>query len=152
MLDDTGRDQIRSEIEDIQDIFIKFGSLLSKSETAEPDLIELSALGTVLHSFYTGLEGIFLVIVKRIGAEVPTGNRWHMDLLEQISRPTDSRDAVISESTRLKLESYLAFRHFFRHSYAYILEWDEMRELIVDLRDTWDITKQEIEIFLQTTT
>lgn len=86
-----------------------------------------------------------------MGAEVPTGNRWHMDLLEQIAWPTDNRSAVISKSTRQKLESYLAFRHFFRHSYAYILEWDEMRDLIIDLCDTWDITKQEIENFLQTT-
>ena len=70
-----------------------------------------------------------------------------MDLLEQIAMPTDCRSAVISKSTQQKLESYLAFRHFFRHSYAYIFEWDEMRDLIVNLHDTWMITKREIENF-----
>jgi len=38
MLDEVVRDQIRSEIEQIQDIFVKFDSLLSKSETEEQEI------------------------------------------------------------------------------------------------------------------
>ena len=88
MLGDIGHDQIRSEIEQIQDLFIKFGPLLGKSETEEPDRVELSALGTILHSFYTGLERIFLVIVKRIDPKylleiVGTWISWNRSLCQQ---------------------------------------------------------------------
>ena len=150
MLNDVGRDQIRSEIEQIEDLFVRFGPLLSKSETGEPDIVELSALGSVLHSFYTGLEGIFLTMVKRVDADVPAGDRWHMDLLDRVTMRTDRRGGVVSESTKQELEAYLAFRHFFRHAYTYILEWNEMQDLVEGLREIWAMVKKEIETFLET--
>ena len=39
-------------------------------------MVERTALGSVLHSFYTGLEGIFLTVAKRVDEQVPSGNRW----------------------------------------------------------------------------
>lgn len=151
MLNEIGRDQIRSEIEQIEDLFVRFGPLLSKSETDEPDVVELSALGSVLHSFYTGLEGIFLTVAKRVDAEVPAGDRWHMDLLDRIATRTDHRSEVVSENTKQELEAYLAFRHFFRHAYVYILKWEVMQDLVGRLREVWEMAKQEIEMFLGTT-
>jgi hypothetical protein len=37
----------------------------------------MTALASVLHSFYNGLENIFLSIARHVDQQVPTGDRWH---------------------------------------------------------------------------
>jgi hypothetical protein len=148
MLDDLVRDQIQSEIQQIEDLFVAFSELLDKSATIDPNAIERTALGSVLHSFYTGLEGIFLTVAKRVDEKVPSGERWHRDLLDQITAPTDLRPTLISEKAKESLREYLAFRHFFRQAYAYVLHWEEMRSLVSDLKPTWTRIKTEIEMWL----
>ncbi len=62
MLDDIVRDQLRAEILQLEDLFVEFSELLDKSARTEPSMVERAALGSLLHSFYTGLEGIFLTV------------------------------------------------------------------------------------------
>lgn len=73
-----------------------------------------------------------------------------MDLLDQASSNTDLRRAVISGPTHQALREYLAFRHFFRQAYAYVLNWEDMRDLVERLQPTWASVKTEIEAFLDT--
>jgi hypothetical protein len=146
MLDDIVRDQIQSEIQQIEDLFVEFSELLDNSATIDPNTIERTALGSVLHSFYTGLEGIFLTVAKRVDGKVPSGERWHRDLLDQITAPTDLRNLLISAETKESLREYLAFRHFFRQAYVYVLHWEEMRGLVNGLKPTWTRVKTEIEM------
>ena len=94
MLDDIVREQLRSEILQIEDLFVEFSELLDKSASTEPSMVERTALGSVLHSFYTGLEGIFLTVAKRVDEQVPSGNRWHRDLLDQVDAATDLRPSL----------------------------------------------------------
>lgn len=148
MLDEVVRDQIRSEIQQIEDLFVEFARLLDKSGVEEPDIVERVALGSVLHSFYTGVEGIFLTVAKRVDEQVPTGARWHRDLLDQMATPTGLRGVLISEETKKVLREYLAFRHFFRQAYAYVLRWEEMSDLVKRLVSTWRQARAEIEVFL----
>lgn len=148
MLADIVRDQIRSEIEQIEVLFAEFAPLLDKVRDEEPDAVEKAALSSVLHSFYTGLEGIFLAVAKRVDEKVPAGARWHMDLLDQVASSTETRSEVISAGIRRSLADYLAFRHFFRHAYAHVFEWDEMRHLVERLRPTWSEVREEIEAFI----
>ncbi|MCY3666858.1 MAG: hypothetical protein OXH81_14445 [Gemmatimonadetes bacterium] len=143
------RDQLRSEILQIEDLFAEFSELLDKSEKTEPSVVERTALGSVLHSFYTGLEGIFLTVVKRVDEQVPSGDRWHRDLLDQVAAATNQRTALISKETKESLQAYLAFRHFFRQAYAYVLRWEEMRDLVNGLASTWARTKTQIESWLE---
>ena len=123
--------------------------MLDKSAKTEPSVVERTALGSVLHSFYTGLEGIFLTVAKRVDKQVPSGDRWHRDLLDQIAAGTDLRPSLISKETKESLQTYLAFRHFFRQAYAYVLHWEEMRDLVNGLASTWARTKTEIEAWLE---
>lgn len=44
----------------------------------------------------------------------------------------------------------LAFRHFFRQAYAYVLNWEDRRDLVERLQPTWASVKTEIEAFLDT--
>lgn len=121
-----------------------FKPLFDVATAREPDLIELSALATVLHSFYGGIENIFTMIAKNVDSRVPTGTKWHKDLLVQMSRSTEDRSAIVSDEQYAVLIDYLSFRHFFRNSYAYQLDWDQMHPLVESIAETWKELKTSL--------
>lgn len=64
MLPEKTRLKIQFEIQQIDRLIETYSELLKKCWQNEPDNIEIAALGSVLHSFYNGLENIFSVIAK----------------------------------------------------------------------------------------
>ena len=140
--------QVNFEISQIDELFKSYSSLLHRIRKVEPNMIEVTACASVLHSFYNGLENIFLSIVKRIDRNVPTGDRWHRDLLYQMGKETPERKQVLTNKTIDQLVDYMGFRHFYRHSYSFSLEWDELEILIVPVENIWQRIKDELEIFL----
>lgn len=141
---DTVRQKLQHEIEQIDQLMESFKPLVDAVTVREPDLIELSALATVLHSFYGGIENIFMTIGKNVDSRVPTGTKWHKDLLVQMCRSTEDRGAIVSDYQYAVLIDYLSFRHFFRNSYAYQLDWDQMRPLVESIADTWKELKRSL--------
>jgi hypothetical protein len=112
-------------------------------------MVEIAALASVLHSFYNGLENVFLSIAKGIDQEVPTGLQWHRDLLLQMTQGTVNRGPVISTELAQKMADYLGFRHFYRHSYSFFLEWEKLKGLSLPLQDLWKQVKEELYVFLE---
>jgi hypothetical protein len=137
MLPEKTKLKIQFEVEQIDRLIDTYSDLLEKCRQKIPDKVEIAALGSVLHSFYNGLENIFSVIAKEVDTTLPQGFSWHKDLLIQISTQTPSRNAVISEAAKEKLVNYLGFRHFYRHSYSFFLDWNELKPLIVNLNSVW---------------
>lgn len=140
--------QINFEIEQISTLLSKFHGFLQNVVHGEPDPIELAALASILHSFYTGLEKIFLSIAKGIEADVPTGGQWHRDLLRQMGQSLTTRPAVLSPEVIQKLLEYLGFRHFYRHAYSFVLNWVEIRKLVVSVDEVWNLVRKELENFV----
>lgn len=138
------------EITQVEQLLNSYDLLLKKCRTTEPDLIELTAAASVIHSFYNGVENIFLTIAKRIDEQTPLGLQWHRDLLKQMNSKVKNREyQVISESTLTQLIEYMGFRHFYRHSYSFVLKWSEMKRLILNIEDTWVMVKTDIQQFLK---
>jgi len=147
---DSVEKKIRFELDQIGKLLDKYDYLLTKANSDEEmDDIEVTALASVLHSFYNAVENIFLQISKNIDGNVPRGSNWHKDLLIQMSEDTRNREEIISRELQLKLLEYLAFRHFFRHSYSFYLDWDEMEELVVNMGQVKEEFEEEIEDFLE---
>jgi len=48
-----------------------------------------------------------------------------------------------------RLVDYLGFRHFYRHSYSFSLEWGKLEKLVVLLEDIWKKLKNEFQVFLE---
>jgi hypothetical protein len=140
--------KIRLEIEQIDQIFTAYVTLLEKTRQEVPDLVEVTAIGAILHSFYNGLESIFLFIAKEVDQQVPTGSQSHRDLLAQISQPMLNRTAVLSPNLTQKIDDYLSFRHFYRHSYSYFLDWNKLEPLVISLEEIWSQVKIELNEFL----
>ena len=84
------------EIQQIDELFASYNDLIEKSKGEEPTLIELTALGSVLHSFYNGIENLFKTIGKNIDGKLPTSHHWHSELLKQMTEDTNNRVPVIS--------------------------------------------------------
>jgi hypothetical protein len=83
---------IRFEINQVEQLLQSYDLLLKKCRITEPDLIEITAAASVIHSFYNGVENIFLTIAKRIDEQLPQGIQWHRDLLKQMSSKVPNRE------------------------------------------------------------
>lgn len=142
--------QIRFEIEQIDRLLTVYADLLEQVQRRTPNPVEMAAVASVLHSFYNGLENIFLSIAKGIDQHVPAGAQWHRDLLIQMSQQTVARGKIISPELTQRIADYLGFRHFYWHSYSFLLEWEELSGLVVSLRDIWTEAKKEFREFLET--
>lgn len=142
------RQMIRDSISDIDKLFDTYDLLFILVKQKEPDAIELAAIATVIHSFYNGIEGIFLLVSKNLDKKTPSSDRWHKELLTQMATCTDKRIPVISEICLENLAQYMQFRHFFRHSYSFQLTWDKMYPLVENMQTVWQQTKLELQNFI----
>ena len=147
-MDKLVKEQIEFKINDIDKLFSEYELIFEKIKTATPDLFDMTILGSVLHSFYSGLENIFEIIAKNVDGNVPSGNKSHQELLLQMTTDTDKRTKVLSEDTYVELRVYATFRHFYRHAYSFQLNWEKMQPLIDNLFIVWDKVKSDLEEFI----
>lgn len=147
-MDEELKKKINFEISEIDTLLDHATVLLQKCKIQEPDFIELSAVGSTLHSFYNGLENIFQLIHKEIDKINDTSGRWHATLLDAMFKKTENRPAVLDESLREQLSDYMGFRHFFRHAYGYHLRWDLAKPLFENLSEVWKSTKEYVLKFI----
>ncbi len=144
--------EIENEIELLNELIDSHELLLEKVKTSPPNRVEMSAIATVLHSFYNGVENIFKRIANRLDKKLPTSEFWHQELLKQMKSDTPKRTAVISDELYENLNLYLGFRHFFRHAYAFQFKWEKIKELILELTDVYNQFKEEIDKFIKSLT
>lgn len=148
-MDDKIIKEIIFEIGQIDRLFQSYAELLEKVKKNEPDLIEITALASVLHSFYTGLENIFLYVAKGIDKDVPTDSAWHRKLLLRMTEATKNRGALLSIIVSEQLTEYMGFRHFYRHAYSFFIDWDKLESLVTPMSEVWKQTKEELQMFLK---
>ena len=147
-MDKTAQAKILLEISKIDTLIEKSGVLLSKCKIETPDFIELNAIASILHSYYCGIESIFNMIYKASYGKTLTGNMWHSDLFTDMFAKTDKHSAVLPQELFVPLKEYLGFRHVFRHSYGYELDWTKLAPLFSNLSENWKLVKLNIEHFI----
>lgn len=127
---------------------IKVG--LQKMETAPTeDLEDLTALIALrLADFYSGLESIFNRIAQHIDMNVPTGEKSHKSLLQQMAEVRPMRSPIISKQTLVDLDRILKFRHRFRNIYIFELELEGVVENAQRVCDIQENLSTELNGFL----
>ncbi len=128
MSSDLGR-EVRAELGDLAQLLDEFRPLVEKAGTGPPTLYEVSALGTMLHSFYNGVENVFKRISVQYALPADKSPHWHVELLESVQRPAPGRPQVISNALSQRLRLFLGFRHLMRSIYPQRLQWDGSRTL-----------------------
>ena len=147
MWDDL-RERVAVEREQLNRLIDGYRSLLENCAASPPSEIEISALAAMLHSFYNGVENIFKCIGDELDIQLSRSHSWHRDLLDSMGRPGKMRPAVISQNLAERLDTYLDFRHFFRHTYVFHLRWDRMKPLVLGCEETLRQLEAELETFL----
>jgi hypothetical protein len=113
--------KVEIELTELQTVVSEVKRLLDKIQSSQ-DYDYLGAVAMNLQSFYTGAERIFLLIAREIDQYVPSGERWHLLLLEQMGSEVPSiRPLLLDEDSRLALDELRRFRHVARSLYAYRL-------------------------------
>jgi hypothetical protein len=85
-------------------------------------------LAVKLHAWYTAFESILERIARVVEGGLPGGPSHHQDLLRGMALPLAAvRPAVLDPGRLVDLSDLLAFRHFFRHAYAVVLDEAELR-------------------------
>lgn len=148
MLPEIVEKKIQFELGELQHLFDVYAPLLQLSSQKVPDLIEKTALAQVLHSFYNGVENVFLLIAKAVDRRIPSGSLWHRTLLDQVAAATPERPAVISNGTKERLLEFLGFRHVVRHSYSTDLDAERMKGLALHVESAWNSVQQDVTGFL----
>ena len=147
-MDNAVKLKIAFEISQIDELIEKSSVLLQKCILQEPDFIELNAAGAILHSYYNGLESIFLLIRKNIDKTVLSSERWHSELLKSMFTATETRRPLFEKKLYDQLVDYMGFRHFFRHTYGYHLRWDLIKPLLMNIKENWNTVKSNIETII----
>ena len=84
-----------------------------------------NTIATDLADIYSGIERIFERIAREVDTLMPTGSRWHKNLLAQMAEKRPERRPVISENTRRELEELLEFRHKVNNIYGKELRYEK---------------------------
>ena len=142
-------ERITDEIELLHQEVDAIRPLADKLQLMDPDPVELRAAAASLHAFYNGIERVLLLLVRRLDSTVPTGIRWHRELLDQAADSTRNRPAIISNGPKEPLVEYLGFRHVFRHNYPGTLRWAQCSSLFRSMSDVLSQFRTEVEAFLE---
>lgn len=137
--------RIRREISELDKIR---EHALRRWEKASKDEDYLGSVGFDLQSFYQGVERVFETIAKSIDRSLPTGDKWHKMLLEQMGNEISGiRPAVISMETRQALDDFRMFRHLAHNIYTFNLDPRRIKSLIEKLPGTMGLIGQDLSLF-----
>jgi uncharacterized protein YutE (UPF0331/DUF86 family) len=107
------------------------------------------AVGYLLHSFYNGCENIFRSIARFFENDVYP-QTWHRDLLKRMKLEIPGyRPRVIDEELFRLLDNFRGFRHKFRHSYSFDLDWERERQVALKLPKALKLFTEQIRNFLE---
>ena len=142
---------IRDEMTKIGKLYEEFRVLEKRSDLSNEEIgtYDKAVIGYLLHNFYGGCESIFRSIARFFENEFSSGS-WHRDLLKRMKlEVVGFRPRVISDELFLLLDDLRGFRHKFRYSYSFELDWERERIVARRFKRTWELFQREIESSLK---
>lgn len=121
--------QIAAEVENVETALRNLEEAMQRDTKT---VVELAAVGTFLHNVYNGIENILKQSLKSKNVPVTRGENWHKVLLN-----LSVMHGVISEEMSDDLYEYLTFRHYFVHSYGFMLEEAPLEPLAQNIPLVW---------------
>jgi hypothetical protein len=116
--------QIRKEL----DVLIR---LMGNRKRLGRDEIQIRAAASSLQSIYNGMERMIQSTLKNRNLALPQGNASHAELLTSASK-----NGIISTSMESNLRDLMAFRHFYRHSYGFMIDNELLNPLLGKIETT----------------
>lgn len=129
-------EKIKVELDNISQVIAEINKIKDKKKKSTA---ELAGLATFLHNFYSGIENILNQILKEKNISVSKSDAWHKDLLKLASE-----NNIISDDLKIELTAYLGFRHFFVHSYGFMLRENDIKNLTDKAEEILNSFKESI--------
>lgn len=101
-----------------------------------------------LAEVYNGIETIFEWIANKIDKHLPQGERWHTDLLAQMTERRPERPPVTSEGTQQRLRQLLRFRHKVNNIYGDELIYEKAEEHAKSITELFTAVSEELDTFI----
>ena len=141
--------RIRTELEDLERGVRRAERAWQAAQRAGADqdmFVDSAALN--LHGFYAGVERLFEAAALQLDGNLPKGEAWHRDLLDQMTLDLPGlRPPVISPAVSQALDEYRRFRHVVRNVYADSLDPLRVGELVERLAPLWAQLRSELSAF-----
>jgi uncharacterized protein YutE (UPF0331/DUF86 family) len=128
---------------EIENISIALAELKKAKDRPNKERLMLAGMGAYLQNVYTGMENILKQLLLHENIPLPDTPTWHKDLLA-----VAVEHGFITQDTSGKLGKYLTFRHFFTHSYGFLLDEVRVESLTDDIFQVYSAFKQEIDAYL----
>ncbi|MFP4429521.1 MAG: antitoxin [Desulfovermiculus sp.] len=144
------RADIEEELSKMRKVVEEFEPFVPKLDMSGEQVssYDTMVVGYLLHSFYNGCENIFLSIARFFENEVEPG-AWHRDLLRRMKLEVpEYRPRIISHQLYLLLDDFRGFRHRFRHSYSFELDWEREKVVARKLEPAFALLQEQISSFL----
>lgn len=139
--------RIQLELDDIEQVVTRAQAAWQEYQTSG-NAFYLDSVALSLHNFYNGVERILEEIATGLDRHLPTGSRWHKELLNQMTAAIpEIRPSVISSSTMSALDEYCRFRHLVRNIYSFCLEPDKIEPLVEGVAELFAQVQQELTDF-----
>ncbi|WP_168719699.1 hypothetical protein [Thermosulfurimonas marina] len=121
--------ELRAQKKEVEKIFRKVEDRYFQiQKEATPERVE--SLAYQLHNLYCALEDLFKLVAGFFENRVDDSTRYHLWLLKRMTVEIEGlRPALLSEETFRLMNELRAFRHVFRHAYAYELDPERVRLL-----------------------
>ena len=134
------KEKVYAEMENITKVLIEVEKV---KERPSKELVVLVGIGAYLQNTYTGMENILKQLLLHRSISIPDTSTWHKDLLNLAVE-----HGFIRKETADKIGKYLFFRHFFTHTYGFLLDEVRLRPLMNNLSDTYSQFKEDIDKYL----
>jgi uncharacterized protein YutE (UPF0331/DUF86 family) len=142
---------LKSELDaQIKEIERLFSDIEDRKKGAKRSKAKLESLAYKFHNLYCAFEDLFKTVARHFENQVGDIARYHKELLKRMAIQIEGvRPALLSEETFKILDELRAFRHFFRHAYAYELRHEKVKPIIQSADKLRGLYKGEIERFLR---
>ena len=115
--------------------------LIGEARRLGPDEIQVRAAASSLQSIYNGIERMLQSVMKDKGIVPPQGEASHSALLTSAAK-----NGVISSSLEVSLRDLMGFRHFFRHSYGFMIDNELLNPLLSNVENTVSQVAKELHL------
>ncbi|MFQ5855841.1 MAG: antitoxin [Anaerolineae bacterium] len=141
-------ERIRDEMAELERAIQRVLHAWSQVQQTPDEQAYVDSVALNLHGFYSGLERLFELIARHVDRNLPSGDTWHRDLLEQMAEEMPGvRPAVIHQTNAHALDEFRRFRHLVRNVYTFNLIPDKMEPLTSALPGLWPQVRAEMLAF-----
>lgn len=134
------KEKINAETENITKVLIELDKV---KDRPNKELVVIVGIGAYFQNIYTGVENILKQLLLHNNISIHDTPSWHKNVLN-----LSVQNNFITKETANKMGKYLFFRHFFTHSYGFLIDEEKLKPLMNNIFDTFYEFKKEINNYL----